>query len=178
MLARCEDYVRLKIRKVDQELEDEEDAESDWITFTVELKRRHGQALGFTISGTEDPLDVITVSNIAQNGLAARTGTLRKSDEIQAINGVTLRTRPLSEAISLLQNSNEAVVLKIRRDTSSSTAGTPNVSNSTGTTHTSGLGTMGKGDGSSTTKSSRKTPPSLPKKGKNPDIDSRRVLKY
>jgi C-terminal processing protease CtpA/Prc len=175
MLARCEDYVRLKIRKVDQELEDEEDAESDWITFTVELKRRHGQALGFTISGTEDPLDVITVSNIAQNGLAARTGTLRKNDEIQAINGVTLRTRPLSEAIHLLQNSNEAVVLKIRRDTSASNVGTPNVSNSTGTTHTSGTGTMGKGgDGSGTTKSSgRKTTPlSVPKKGKNPDIDS------
>lgn len=152
MLARCEDYVRLKIRKIDQELEDEEDNESDWITFTVELKRRHGQALGFTISGTEDPLDVITVSNIAKGGLADRTGTLRKNDEIQAINGVSLRTRPLSEAIHLLQTSNEAVVLKIRRNTNDSTT--------------------------NSTKSRKTPPPSVPSKAtatnktKNPDIDS------
>ena len=94
---------------------------------------------------------------------------MRKNDEIQAINGVTLRTRPLSEAIHLLQNSNEAVVLKIRRNTGLTTTSSGN------TTGTSGINTK---DGTSSLKSSRKTPPSVPKKkGTGLDNDSRRVFK-
>ena len=44
-----------------------------------------------------------------------RTGALHIGDRILAINAKSLRKRPLSEAISLLQNAGDSVTLKISR---------------------------------------------------------------
>ena len=44
-----------------------------------------------------------------------RTGALHIGDRILAINTKSLRKRPLSEAISLLQNAGDSVTLKISR---------------------------------------------------------------
>ncbi|MPC86338.1 Glutamate receptor-interacting protein 1 [Portunus trituberculatus] len=82
--------------------------------YTVELVR-HGGALGITISGSEEPFDPIYIAGLAPGGLADRTGAIHVGDRLLAINGVSLRGKPLSEAILMLQNSGDTVTLKISR---------------------------------------------------------------
>lgn len=48
-------------------------------------------------------------------GLAERTGALHVGDRVLAINGSSLRGRPLSEAIQLLQNSGDVVRMKVAK---------------------------------------------------------------
>nr|XP_020139121.1 glutamate receptor-interacting protein 2 [Microcebus murinus] len=84
------------------------------VTYTVELKR-FGGPLGITISGTEDPFDPIVISGLTKRGLAERTGAMHAGDRILAINGTSLKGRPLSEAIRLLQGSEVTVSLKIKK---------------------------------------------------------------
>lgn len=48
-------------------------------------------------------------------GLAEQTGALHVGDRLLAINGESLRGKPLSEAIALLQSSGNTVTLKIAR---------------------------------------------------------------
>lgn len=48
-------------------------------------------------------------------GLADRTGAIHVGDRLLAINGASLRGKPLSEAILMLQNSGDTVTLKISR---------------------------------------------------------------
>ncbi|KAF3859707.1 hypothetical protein F7725_022106, partial [Dissostichus mawsoni] len=67
------------------------------IIYTVELQR-YGGPLGITISGTEEP-----------------TGAIHVGDRILAINSSSLKGKPLSEAISLLQQAGETVTLKIKK---------------------------------------------------------------
>lgn len=52
---------------------------------------------------------------ISSGGLADRTGAIHVGDRLLAINGVSLRGKPLSEAILMLQNSGDTVTLKISR---------------------------------------------------------------
>nr|XP_039249981.1 glutamate receptor-interacting protein 1-like [Styela clava] len=112
LLLSAEDVVRLKIRKDE---ENSDDAESTGaISFTVELKR-YGGPLGITISGTEDAFDPIIISGLTPGGLAHRTGAIHEGDQILSINSIQLRTKPLSEAIRLLQTAGETVTLKIRK---------------------------------------------------------------
>ncbi|XP_064483424.1 glutamate receptor-interacting protein 2-like isoform X2 [Ornithodoros turicata] len=113
ILQGCEEVVKLRIRK------DEAFCEPDatgTVVFTVELAR-HGGPLGITISGTEEPFDPIVISGLTDGGLAERTGALHVGDRILAINGQSLRGKPLSEAILLLQNSGDVVTLKISKTT-------------------------------------------------------------
>nr|XP_055024365.1 glutamate receptor-interacting protein 2a isoform X4 [Misgurnus anguillicaudatus] len=84
------------------------------VIFTVEL-RRHGGPLGITISGTEEPFNPILISSLTRNGLAHRTGALHVGDRVLAINNVSLKGKPLSEAIHLLQTAGETVTLKIKK---------------------------------------------------------------
>ncbi|ELK34401.1 Glutamate receptor-interacting protein 2 [Myotis davidii] len=84
------------------------------ISYTVELKR-YGGPLGITISGTEEPFDPIVISGLTKRGLAERTGAIHVGDRILAINSVSLKGRPLSEAIHLLQVAGETVTLKIKK---------------------------------------------------------------
>ncbi|XP_059796437.1 glutamate receptor-interacting protein 2 isoform X4 [Balaenoptera ricei] len=112
ILRQCEDLVKLKIRK-DEDNSDEQET-TGAISYTVELKR-YGGPLGITISGTEEPFDPIVISGLTKRGLAERTGAIHIGDRILAINSVSLKGRPLSEAIHLLQVAGETVTLKIKK---------------------------------------------------------------
>ncbi|XP_051911686.1 glutamate receptor-interacting protein 1 isoform X3 [Hippocampus zosterae] len=112
ILQRCEDLVKLKIRK-DEDNSDEQEV-SGSIIYTVELQR-YGGPLGITISGTEEPFDPIIISSLTKGGLAERTGAIHVGDRILAINSSSLKGKPLSEAISLLQQAGETVTLKIKK---------------------------------------------------------------
>ncbi|XP_062384250.1 glutamate receptor-interacting protein 1 isoform X4 [Sardina pilchardus] len=112
ILQQCEDLVKLKIRK-DEDNSDEQEV-SGAIIYTVELKR-YGGPLGITISGTEEPFDPIIISSLTKGGLAERTGAIHIGDRILAINNNSLKGKPLSEAIHLLQMAGESVTLKIKK---------------------------------------------------------------
>ncbi|MGH0171185.1 UNVERIFIED_CONTAM: hypothetical protein FKN15_004142 [Acipenser sinensis] len=112
ILQQCEDLVKLKIRK-DEDNSDEQEMTGS-IIYTVELKR-YGGPLGITISGTEEPFDPIVISGLTKRGLAERTGAIHVGDRILAINNVSLKGKPLSEAIHLLQMAGETVTLKIKK---------------------------------------------------------------
>ncbi|CAN7948395.1 unnamed protein product, partial [Ixodes pacificus] len=112
ILQASDEVVKLRIRKDDAFCE-EPDA-TGAVVFTVELAR-HGGPLGITISGTEEPFDPIVISGLTEGGLAERTGALHVGDRILAINGQSLRGKPLSEAILSLQNSGDVVTLKISK---------------------------------------------------------------
>ncbi|XP_041442272.1 glutamate receptor-interacting protein 1 isoform X14 [Xenopus laevis] len=112
ILQQCEELVKLKIRK-DEDNSDEQET-SGAIIYTVELKR-YGGPLGITISGTEEPFDPIIISSLTKAGLAERTGAIHIGDRILAINSNSLKGKPLSEAIHLLQMAGETVTLKIKK---------------------------------------------------------------
>ncbi|XP_075039775.1 glutamate receptor-interacting protein 2 isoform X7 [Mixophyes fleayi] len=112
ILRQCEELVKLKIRK-DEDNSDEQET-TGAIIYTVELKR-YGGPLGITISGTEEPFDPIVISGLTKRGLAERTGAIHIGDRILAINNVSLKGKPLSEAIHLLQMAGETVTLKIKK---------------------------------------------------------------
>uniref|UniRef100_A0ABM5GFT6 Glutamate receptor-interacting protein 1 isoform X7 n=1 Tax=Pogona vitticeps TaxID=103695 RepID=A0ABM5GFT6_9SAUR len=117
ILQHCEELVKLKIRK-DEDNSDEQES-SGAIIYTVELKR-YGGPLGITISGTEEPFDPIIISSLTKGGLAERTGAIHIGDRILAINSSSLKGKPLSEAIHLLQMAGETVTLKIKKQTDAS----------------------------------------------------------
>ncbi|XP_077132786.1 glutamate receptor-interacting protein 2 isoform X2 [Ranitomeya variabilis] len=112
ILRQCEELVKLKIRK-DEDNSDEQET-TGAIIYTVELKR-YGGPLGITISGTEEPFDPIVISGLTKRGLAERTRAIHIGDRILAINNVSLKGKPLSEAIHLLQMAGETVTLKIKK---------------------------------------------------------------
>nr|XP_054487426.1 glutamate receptor-interacting protein 1 isoform X3 [Agelaius phoeniceus] len=122
ILQHCEDLVKLKIRK-DEDNSDEQES-SGAIIYTVELKR-YGGPLGITISGTEEPFDPIIISSLTKGGLAERTGAIHIGDRILAINSSSLKGKPLSEAIHLLQMAGETVTLKIKKQTDGEWATSP-----------------------------------------------------
>uniref|UniRef100_H3C2H0 Glutamate receptor interacting protein 2 n=1 Tax=Tetraodon nigroviridis TaxID=99883 RepID=H3C2H0_TETNG len=114
ILQQCEELVKLKIRK-DEDNSEMSRRRQAASFYTVELKR-YGGPLGITISGTEEPFDPITISGLTKRGLAERrTGAIHVGDRILAINSVSLKGKPLSEAIHLLQMAGETVTLKIKK---------------------------------------------------------------
>ncbi|XP_032892683.1 glutamate receptor-interacting protein 2 [Amblyraja radiata] len=112
ILQQCDELVKLKIRK-DEDNSDEQER-TGAIIYSVELKR-YGGPLGITISGTEEPFDPIVISGLTKKGLAERTGAIHVGDRILAINNMSLKGKPLSEAIHLLQMAGETVTLKIKK---------------------------------------------------------------
>ncbi|XP_039770065.1 glutamate receptor-interacting protein 1 isoform X8 [Ornithorhynchus anatinus] len=122
ILQQCEDLVKLKVRK-DEDNSDEQES-SGAIIYTVELKR-YGGPLGITISGTEEPFDPVIISSLTKGGLAERTGAIHVGDRILAINSSSLKGKPLSEAIHLLQMAGETVTLKIKKQTDAHSASSP-----------------------------------------------------
>ncbi|XP_039198196.1 glutamate receptor-interacting protein 1 isoform X3 [Crotalus tigris] len=120
ILQHCEELVKLKIRKDEDNsgIHNEQES-SGTIIYTVELKR-YGGPLGITISGTEEPFDPIIISSLTKGGLAERTGAIHIGDRILAINSNSLKGKPLSEAIHLLQMAGETVTLKIKKQTDAS----------------------------------------------------------
>uniref|UniRef100_A0A8C5AL30 Glutamate receptor interacting protein 2a n=1 Tax=Gadus morhua TaxID=8049 RepID=A0A8C5AL30_GADMO len=112
VLQQAEDMVKLRVQKDEDNMDELEMSGS--IIYTVELKRYNGP-LGITISGTEEPFDPIVISGLTKKGLAERTGAIHVGDRVLAINGVSLKGKPLSEAIHLLQMAGESVTLKIKK---------------------------------------------------------------
>ncbi|XP_072223473.1 glutamate receptor-interacting protein 2a isoform X3 [Leuresthes tenuis] len=112
ILQQAEDMVKLRIQKDEDNIDELEMSGS--IIYTVELKRYNGP-LGITISGTEEPFDPIVISGLTKKGLAERTGAIHIGDRVLAISGVSLKGKPLSEAIHLLQMAGESVTLKIKK---------------------------------------------------------------
>ncbi|XP_076350967.1 glutamate receptor-interacting protein 1-like isoform X2 [Tachypleus tridentatus] len=112
ILQSCDQIVKLRIRK-DETFCEEPDA-SGCIVYTVELAR-HGGPLGITISGSEERFQPILISGLTDGGLAERTGAIHVGDHLIAINNQSLRGKPLSEAVFMLQNSGDIVTLKISR---------------------------------------------------------------
>ncbi|XP_060931185.1 glutamate receptor-interacting protein 2-like [Limanda limanda] len=112
VLQQAEDMVKLRIQKDEDNIDELEMSGS--IIYTVELKRYNGP-LGITISGTEEPFDPIVISGLTKKGLAERTGAIHIGDRVLAINGVSLKGKPLSEAIHHLQMAGESVTLKIKK---------------------------------------------------------------
>ncbi|KAI3356901.1 hypothetical protein L3Q82_003550 [Scortum barcoo] len=106
VLQQAEDMVKLRIQKDEDNIDELEMSGS--IIYTVELKRYNGP-LGITISGTEEPFDPIVISGLTKKGLAERTGAIHIGDRVLAINGVSLKGKPLSEAIHLLQMAGESL---------------------------------------------------------------------
>ncbi|XP_054844301.1 glutamate receptor-interacting protein 1 isoform X2 [Eublepharis macularius] len=129
ILQHCEELVKLKIRK-DEDNSDEQES-SGAIIYTVELKR-YGGPLGITISGTEEPFDPIIISSLTKGGLAERTGAIHVGDRILAINSSSLKGKPLSEAIHLLQMAGETVTLKIKKQADGESATSPKKFSATG----------------------------------------------
>uniref|UniRef100_A0A8C1NVC6 Glutamate receptor interacting protein 2a n=1 Tax=Cyprinus carpio TaxID=7962 RepID=A0A8C1NVC6_CYPCA len=119
VLQQAEGMVKLRIQKDEDNLDELESSGS--VIFTVELKR-HGGPLGITISGTEEPFNPILISSLTRNGLAHRTGALHIGDRVLAINNMSLKGKPLSEAIHLLQTAGDTVTLKIKKSSPSRTA--------------------------------------------------------
>ncbi|TRY64952.1 hypothetical protein DNTS_024633 [Danionella cerebrum] len=112
VLQQADGMVKLRIQKDEDNLDELESSGS--VIFTVELKR-HGGPLGITISGTEEPFNPILISSLTRNGLAHRTGALHIGDRVLAINNMSLKGKPLSEAIHLLQSAGDTVTLKIKK---------------------------------------------------------------
>uniref|UniRef100_A0A8C5CGZ3 Glutamate receptor interacting protein 2a n=1 Tax=Gadus morhua TaxID=8049 RepID=A0A8C5CGZ3_GADMO len=122
VLQQAEDMVKLRVQKDEDNMDELEMSGS--IIYTVELKRYNGP-LGITISGTEEPFDPIVISGLTKKGLAERTGAIHVGDRVLAINGVSLKGKPLSEAIHLLQMAGESVTLKIKKQVDSTLSSAP-----------------------------------------------------
>ena len=57
--------------------------------------------MGITVTGSDDPFDPIIISRLAKGGVAERTRAIHKGDKILSINGVSLKAKPLQEAIEV-----------------------------------------------------------------------------
>lgn len=71
-------------------------------------------APGFSISSLRNP-ECLTPILCPAPPPTPRTGAIHVGDRILAINSVSLKGRPLSEAIHLLQVAGETVTLKIKK---------------------------------------------------------------
>ncbi|XP_059061375.1 glutamate receptor-interacting protein 2 [Achroia grisella] len=83
--------------------------------FTVELIKQENGPLGLTIAGSEDVTQPILLSGLVEGGVAEKCGKLAIGDELLSINGESVLSKPLSEAIKLLQQSGQRIQLQLCR---------------------------------------------------------------
>ncbi len=76
----------------------------------------NGGPLGITLSGNEDGQKPITISGLAENGIAANTGQILIGDTLLAINNENVVGMALSKATKLLQTQNELIELRLSRN--------------------------------------------------------------
>lgn len=86
--------------------------------FVVKLEKNHGP-LGITLAGSEQPGQPITISAMAEGGLAQKTGEVEVSDQLLAINGQNVQNMALSDATKLLHKFNDVVYLHLSRTSKS-----------------------------------------------------------
>ncbi|XP_034750340.1 multiple PDZ domain protein isoform X1 [Etheostoma cragini] len=85
-----------------------------WDVFSLELRPRPGEGLGFTTVGKTNDTGVF-VSDIIRGGVADSDGRLLLGDQILSINGEDVRAALQEHAHTLLQSCSEAVHLEVAR---------------------------------------------------------------
>uniref|UniRef100_A0A4W3I9V8 Glutamate receptor interacting protein 1 n=1 Tax=Callorhinchus milii TaxID=7868 RepID=A0A4W3I9V8_CALMI len=87
-------------------------------TFHVKLPKKSGVELGITISSpaSRKPGDPLIISGIKKGSVAHRTGTLELGDKLLAIDNIRLDNCSMEDAVQILQQCEELVKLKIRKD--------------------------------------------------------------
>ncbi|KAF3852175.1 hypothetical protein F7725_005530 [Dissostichus mawsoni] len=94
-----------------QEAYSEEDL---WDVFSLELRTRPGEGLGFTTVGKSNDTGIF-VSDIIRGGIADSDGRLLLGDQILSINGEDVRAASQEHAHKLLQSCSEAMHLEVAR---------------------------------------------------------------
>ncbi|KAK5866043.1 hypothetical protein PBY51_020263 [Eleginops maclovinus] len=94
-----------------QEAYSEEDL---WDVFSLELRTRPGEGLGFTTVGKSNDTGIF-VSDIIRGGIADSDGRLLLGDQILSINGEDVRAASQEHAHKLLQSCSEAFHLEVAR---------------------------------------------------------------
>uniref|UniRef100_A0A452V4P3 Glutamate receptor interacting protein 1 n=1 Tax=Ursus maritimus TaxID=29073 RepID=A0A452V4P3_URSMA len=87
-------------------------------TFHVKLPKKHSVELGITISSpsSRKPGDPLVISDIKKGSVAHRTGTLELGDKLLAIDNIRLDNCSMEDAVQILQQCEDLVKLKIRKD--------------------------------------------------------------
>nr|CAB3263926.1 multiple PDZ domain protein [Phallusia mammillata] len=107
--------VRLTVhRDENREAVNSENDSDLYDVYDVHLTKKGGRSLGLSIVGRRNGAGVF-VSNLVHGGAAEREGTMRKGDQILAVNGVDLRMAGQDVAAQLLKNSHGAVDIKVGR---------------------------------------------------------------
>ncbi|XP_047722699.1 glutamate receptor-interacting protein 1 isoform X8 [Prionailurus viverrinus] len=94
-------------------------------TFHVKLPKKHNVELGITISSpsSRKPGDPLVISDIKKGSVAHRTGTLELGDKLLAIDNIRLDNCSMEDAVQILQQCEDLVKLKIRKDEDNSGSG-------------------------------------------------------
>ncbi|XP_039469426.1 multiple PDZ domain protein [Oreochromis aureus] len=85
-----------------------------WDVFSLELRPRPGEGLGFTTVGKSNDTGIF-VSDIIRGGVADSDGRLLLGDQILSINGEDVRAASQERAQTLLQNCSGGVHLEVAR---------------------------------------------------------------
>lgn len=80
----------------------------------VKFLKREDEQLGLSITGGEDVGCPIIISDIGEDGVAAKTGEVVVGDAILSINGMKLKGLKHSEAAAVLSNANGEIVLEVQ----------------------------------------------------------------
>uniref|UniRef100_A0A8C1W8E3 Glutamate receptor interacting protein 1 n=1 Tax=Cyprinus carpio TaxID=7962 RepID=A0A8C1W8E3_CYPCA len=96
-------------------------------TFHVKLPKKPGVELGITISSpsSRKPGDALIISDIKKGSVAHRTGTLELGDKLLAIDNIRLDNCSMEDAVQILQQCEDLVKLKIRKDEDNSGTSEP-----------------------------------------------------
>lgn len=97
-------------------LEDSPKTESQTLeqNFVVKLEKNSGP-LGITLAGSEQMGQPITISALADGGLAQKSGEIDIGDTLLAINGQNVQNMALSDATKLLHKFTDIVYLHLSR---------------------------------------------------------------
>ncbi|XP_055081804.1 multiple PDZ domain protein [Periophthalmus magnuspinnatus] len=85
-----------------------------WDVFSLELRPRPGEGIGFTVVGKSNDTGIF-VSDIIRGGIADSDGRLLLGDQILSINGEDVRAASQDHAEKLLQKWNVIVHLEVAR---------------------------------------------------------------
>ncbi|XP_076348410.1 protein Shroom4-like [Tachypleus tridentatus] len=82
-------------------------------TKTTEIVLKGGRPWGFQLQGGIENGDILTVSQVAHDGKAAKEGSLKVGDRVLKINDVQCFS--LAEALDLINNAFRTLSILIRR---------------------------------------------------------------
>ncbi|NXC18279.1 GRIP1 protein, partial [Corythaeola cristata] len=114
ILQHCEDLVKLKIRKDEDNSGISNEPIADCCVYSGFLQHRGDET--FMLQICKEIAFLCSLLNVLLLSYC-RTGAIHIGDRILAINSSSLKGKPLSEAIHLLQMAGETVTLKIKKQT-------------------------------------------------------------